>query len=310
MFTNALPLAWLLMALIIPSGQPGPLKPGEFVLAKPSRVVSWQLKRLAPPAALYVTPDDLLVASVASSQASEVVTVNYRLLRAMDGVVVAGQFTVTPASNRVAVVQTQHLTEGFLLSCSCQAKAATTRGQTFVRLFLGSGAYGAGSPSYMLMADYVTTAMAPAHPNGRQLSPVEGPGWLQSVAGQNFANTLLWRAFVPTNARWKVTSALSTVHTDATPGNRSLFISITDAGGAVWSATANEVIPAGSDWQYSIAGIFFPAQAAAPFEIASVIPPELLLLAGSEIEATGSFVGATDSFGVPLLHVEEWLDNV
>jgi hypothetical protein len=296
-------------ALITPN-QPAPFNPADYTPAGPSRVITWQTKRLPPPGGLYVSPDDNLVVAAASSQTNEVVTVNYRLLRAADGVVVPGQFTIAPANDRTLKTLTQHLCEGFLLSCSCKAAVATTRGQTFARVFLGAGAFGTSQPSYMLMADYVTTAMAPAHPNGRQLAPVEGPGWLRSVFGTNFGGSSIWRLTVPANTRWRLFSGISTVHTDVTPGNRTLFIDISDTNGSVWDTEANAVVAAGRDTSLSLTAIYFPQPPGLANDFSMVIPPSIVLLAGTQVTASMSFVGAGDSYGVPLFSVEEWIDNV
>src|SRR5579864_5722224 len=136
MFSSALLVIALMASIIRPPGQPAPYKDGDYTPAVQSQVVSWQLKRLPPPSAVYITVDDVLRAAAASSQANEVVTISYRWIRAADGKLDYGQFTIAPASDRSLKVQDQPLAEGFLLSVSCKAAVATTRGQTFVRLFL------------------------------------------------------------------------------------------------------------------------------------------------------------------------------
>ena len=138
-------------------------------------VVRFLKQGVQPPSQVYVTASDNIQVGCASSQVNEAVTITYRLLRA-DGELIEGQFIVHPPADRSIKVYSEDLAEGFLLSVSCKAAVATTRGQTFVRVFLTHPELGAGQPSYMLMADYVTTAMAPAHPNGRVLAPSEGPG--------------------------------------------------------------------------------------------------------------------------------------
>lgn len=306
----ALGVLLAMSALFTPSGQPSPLQKGEVILAGPSRLVSWQMKRLAPPSSLYITTDDVLRVSAASSQANEAVTVSYRVLRAFDGAIVYGQFQVSPGSNRAAVAQDQPTTEGFLLSASCQAAIATTRGQTFVRLFLNPKALGAGQPAQMLMADYVTTAMAPGYPNGRVLAPSEGPGNIRGLTVAPAANAEVSFA-VPTNARWRVMGGVWNLVTDATAGNRSTEILAFIGGAFVLDAFKSNLI-ASLTFRFNLGSTAFGetnAGGTGQDTIFIPLPPSLVFLASSTLSTSTTFVGAADRWTAQLL-VEEWLDNV
>jgi hypothetical protein len=313
MYTKLLSLLLLMSPTIIASGQPGPLQPGEFVLAKPSRVVSWQLKRLAPPSALYVTPDDLLVLGAASSQTNETVTVNYRLLRAMDGAIVAGQFVLQVPNTRAVTVHTQSLTEGFLLSCSAKASVARSRGQTFARLFLGSGPYGAGQPSYMLMADYVTTAMAPAHPNGRQLSPTEGPGVTIALStapavGSDFI------FIVPANTRWQVLGLQGIFVTGAavpvrSPSMFTRFLATTPDFIQENQMVANPGTSYRYNWGAGLAAqVDALNESTQPLILGTALTPNAGAIAAVGSRTVGIDPG--DQWTTVQLYAIEWLDNV
>lgn len=300
----------LLMAITTPSGQPLPKQPSDYTPAAKSRVVSWQLQRVTPPSPLYVSVDDKLVVGAASSQTNEVVTVNYRLLRAADGVIVPGQFTVKPAATRAITVQQQQLAEGFLLSVSVKAAVATTRGMTFVRAFLGAGPFGAGQPSYMLMADYVTTAMAPAHPNGRVLAPVEGPGLLYSVRAAHVPAGGNWLFTVPANARWRVQSIQSQLVTSAAVANRQVSL-------VMASPTDNIVIIAGNVTQTASQTDFYIWADGVPYlsdtrlTDTQPLPRSMTLLAGFTVLSQVLNVQAADQWSdFAVIFVEEWLDNV
>lgn len=307
-------LRWaLLMATLVkPSGQPLPLQKGEVVLAGPSSIVSWQMKRLAPPSPLYVTVDDILRVTAATSQSNELVTVNYRLLRAFDGAVVFGQFTVAPPSNRAVKTVDQPLTEGFLLSASCQAAVATTRGQTFARLLLNPKALGAGQPAQMLMADYVTTAMAPGFPNGRVLAPEEGPGWIQNVTLTSPAAGHDFSIAVPTNARWRLQGADATYASSAVAANRTVALQAFGSVNrqfATWSAYTQV---ASQTVEYIFAnGV---ANMASPlFSQITVAIPLGVLLSGSngdQLKSLTSGLSAGDQWSAISFTVEEWLQNV
>jgi hypothetical protein len=312
---SALVALLLMSGSTTPSGQPTPKQPADYTPARQSKVVSWQLQRVLPPSPVYVGIADVLVVAAASSQTNEVVTVNYRLLRAADGAIVPGQLTVAPANTRAVKVQTLQLAEGFLLSVSVKAAVATTRGMTFVRAFLGAGPFGAGQPSYMLLADYVTTAMAPAHPNGRVLAPSEGPGNVVILPITNPGNGVEWSLTVPTNARWRLVSAFWILSSDATVGNRVSGLRIKNAGGnLVWNIDqVGASIPASSSAQISAtAGVNGAAFSATGFVPAWIIPlpTQQILLATGVIQSLSTFLGANDSVNTITVQVEEWLDNV
>jgi hypothetical protein len=302
----------LLLMTITPSGQPTQKQPSDYTPAANSRVVSWQLKRIPPPSPLYVSVDDNLVASAATSQTNEVVTVNYRLLRASDGVIMPGQFTVAPPSNRSITVQSQALAEGFLLSASVRAAVATTRGQTFVRAFLGAGPFGAGQPSYMLMADYATTAMAPAHPNGRVLSPTEGPGWLRTGSAAQPAAGANWFLGPPANARWRVQTFQAGYQTSAAAGNRIVNLQIQQILSAVAYYGAQNVTQAPGLNVFYSGSAGQPIPAPPPGIINLPFPAGLILSSvdGDLITPVVAFQDTADQWTKPFALIEEWFENV
>ena len=284
-------------------------KPDDFQVHTVKPDVRFLIKGVQPPSNVYVTVDDDLIIGCASSQTNEAVTVSYRLLRP-DGQIILGQCVVRPASDRSVTVHSESLCEGFLLSVSCKAAIATTRGQTFARIFLSNPSLGGGQPSYMLMADYVTTAMAPAFPNGRQLAPVEGPGWINAVGITIAFPTGQWSANVPTNARWRIISAQAFFVTDATVGNRSLEVQIFSGAARVWESGASAVVPPSSTYYHTVAPIDFPQYPSVTPGVNSPIPPDMIVLAGGQVIADATPLGAFDSYFLPKIYVEEWLDNV
>lgn len=288
------------------------MQQGDFTPAGPSAVVSWQLKRLAPPSAVYVQVDDVLRVAAASSQANEVVTVNYRWLRASDATVQYGQFTVAPGANRTISVTDQPMAEGFLLSVSCKAAIATTRGQTFVRLFLNPKALGAGQPGYMLMADYVTTAMAPGHPNGRVVAPSEGPGNVVGVQLGIQPNGADWTLSVPTNARWRVMSILAALQTTAGGVARQLNPAITSTGGGIFTRFIAGTQAGGTQYFYNFSALSLEAftTVGTTTTVITPIPAELILPGGSFIKPQTANLLANDQWFLVNAQVEEWLDNV
>jgi hypothetical protein len=297
--------------ITLPSGQPAPQQPGEFTPAGKSSVVTWQVKRLAPPSPLYVTVDDVLLASAASSATNELVTISYRLLRASDATVVYGQFTLAPPSTRAVQQQVQQLAEGFLLSVSCQAKVATTRGQTFVRLMLNPKALGIGQPAQMLMADYVTTALAPGYPNGRVLAPTEGPGYFVSYQLSSPAPGVEFQFNVPANVRWRIQSLHAILFTDAVAGNRFAELLVFQNGNGIARIPGSVAIPASATAHLTWGPGGSLQSDSSPY-LYMPLPTGLILntTSGSFFQSHTIGLDAGDEWLLPLLGVEEWLDNV
>lgn len=271
-------------------------------------VVRFLKQGVQPPSQVYVTASDNIQVGCASSQVNEAVTITYRLLRA-DGELIEGQFIVHPPADRSIKVYSEDLAEGFLLSVSCKAAVATTRGQTFVRVFLTHPELGAGQPSYMLMADYVTTAMAPAHPNGRVLAPSEGPGNRRQILTSVPGPGSTWLATVPANARWIVRAFVASLTTDAVAGNRYIFTEVFASALIAFAGGADKVQAPSITCQYSGAPL---TPNLSPVAVIGMLPlpPDLLMLAGDQIGTGSVGIDPGDQWSAASLDVEEWLDNV
>jgi hypothetical protein len=307
---RAIALVLVVSSPIVLPGQPAPLAPGEFTGSKPSNVVTWQTKRLTPPSPLYVTVDDVLRVGGASSQAGESVTVSYRLLRAADGAIVYGQDLLTLPSDRSITAMDIPMAEGFLISVSCKAAVATTRGQTFVRLFLNPKVLGAGQPGLMMMSDYVTNAMAPGYPGGRGISPIEGPGWSNSFATVVPLAGNDWSWPVPTNARWRIMGIVSQLTTVAAAPVRVPILAVKDgAGNYVLFMEPNVGANAARAWSTSGA-IGVPGSGVSGFVISWNLPRETILLPGWSISSATQNLAGADQWTAVRFIVEEWLDNV
>ena len=281
-----------------------------FAIQSAKPLVRFLTEAVQPPSIVYVNADDDIVVGAASSQAGEIVTFSYRLLKA-DGDIVLGQFTVSPANDRSVKVYRESLAEGFLLSVSCQAAVATTRGQTFARVFVNTPALGPGRPSYMLMADYVTTAMAPAFPNGRQLAPVEGPGFIRLLNVNNPAAGLDWSLTVPTNARWRVQSVVASFQASIAVASRFPLIELVVASGASFVGLCPLSVTATKQVQGTWApGIGIGSDAA--IHMTAPLPGDGVLTSqGIGVIQSNTFgIDAADQWSFITVTVEEWLDNV
>lgn len=302
--------------------RPLPLQPGAsggtyippedtFEVKTAAPAVRFLTQAVQPPSNVYVEADDILQCNCASSQTGETVTVSYRLLKA-SGDLVNGQFSVSPPNTRAVSQHSEQLAEGFLLSMSCRAAVATTRGQTFVRLFLTGPELGQSQPSYMLMADYVTTAMAPGHPNGRVLAPSEGPGWIHIVTVSPPAAGLDWLQFLPTNAIWRIETASGNFATSAIVATRFLRLDVKNPALTIVSSLDPSGIGANDNTRMtwapgvpSVSGLTFKAR------LAPLPMPTLLSANDSQRLVSNTLnIDAADQWAVIGLTVEEWLDNV
>jgi hypothetical protein len=294
------------VSTIVTPGTPG--TPDDFIVESRPPAVGFLTRAVQPPSNVYIEINDILIVAAASSATNEVVTFSYRFLRS-DGALINGQFTLAVPTLRVIATRIEPLAEGFLLSASCKAAIATTRGVTFVRAFLSNPALGAGQPSNMLMSDYITTAMAPAHPNGRVLSPVEGPGNPYMVQIANPGLGAEWATQVPINARWKLTHGYAQFTTGAPAGNRTPGIIIFNGGFANFIGFGENNIGPGT-----VANVGYSSVRNAPAGLTSSawapMPIDTVTLGFNVIQSRTLGLNAADSYAGVQIGVEEWLDNV
>lgn len=280
----------------------------DFEVFSAPSLVRFLSRGVQPPSQIYLKHTDVLRVQCASSQAGESVTFNYRLLRA-DGALIKGQFIVQVPATRAVTPQSEPMAEGFLLSLSCKAAVATTRGQTFARAFLTAGAYGPNQPSYTLMADYVTTQFSPAHPNGRVLSPVEGPGWVHLVFPGALVVGADWSFGLGNNSRLRIDSFLAQLITSAAAAPR--YVRILIGSGGFFQFQGFSPITQAASTTINYTGTK-SAIVTAPAQPMAMIPlPIDFKLSGTDfIQSTTTNLDVGDSWSNVNLHVEEWLDNV
>lgn len=280
----------------------------DFEVFSAPSLVRFLSRGVQPPSQIYLKHTDVLRVQCASSQTNESVTFNYRLLRA-DGALIKGQFIIQVPATRAVVAQSEPMAEGFLLSLSCKAAVATTRGQTFARVFLTAGSFGPNQPSYTLMADYVTTQFAPAHPNGRVLSPVEGPGWIHTAHFSGPGVGVQLNLVVPNNARWAIKTVFAPYTTDATAGNRNVIFEFFQGGSIAGKTVAITAQPPSVTYDYNLTTLFISSSAVVVENFAP-IPPGLVFLPVDSIQTLVNGAGAADFWVSANVSVEEWLDNV
>lgn len=292
---------------VVPVGA-APATAEHFRIASQKPAVKFLSRGVQPPSQVYVGVNDDLFVLFASSVPNEIITIAYRLLR-FDGEIVLGQFTLNVAATFTTFSYSEGLAEGFLLSMSVRSERATTRGRTFVRVFLSDPALKVGFPSQMLFADYVTFAMAPAHPNGRVLAPTEGPGHVYEVP---FANTGAGNEInivVPANARWRLNTITSTLTTSAVVGARRANLDAFAPGSAVYFGGAGQTQGASAGFIYTwAAGV--PPMFDGVTSVTQPLPDDFILPPNAVIHTATGGLNAGDAWTNTVALVEEWLDNV
>lgn len=281
-------------------------------LAGRANYVSFAVNNVPPPVELYIGVDDALVIQGATTQVSEVITVNVRLLLP-NGRIEDNQFTINPPSTRAVLRKAFTLAEGFLLSASASAGNATTRGQTFCRIYLQRGASGTGQPGQVLFSDYVTQFLAPAYPFGPQRSPSEGTGNLINVGVGNPGAGADWIKPLPVNTRWRIQSIFALLTASAAVANRQVSIILQNSAASMWQAVSIANQTASQATAYSF-GAITPYVPSNPLIQVIPIPPGFILgnISGlsAQILTSTLNIQAADQWTQMALYVEEWLDNV
>ena len=196
--------------------------------------------------------------------------------------------------------------EGFLLSAHIQSTAAS-RGQCFVKCFLRKNP-GASDQilGQLLFQGYVSSDDHLGYPQSPTESSLNGRGWTRSVLVADPPLRTGTLITVPAGVRWLIQSLFLDFTTDATAGNRSLYIAILDPSFhtvfyAGQSTTIGPSASISSSWAQNLPigqfGSFYQ----------SALPVDLVMTAGYSLEVQAVFVGPGDKISNEQLLVEEWV---
>ncbi len=279
-----------------------------FTVESQSAHVGFLKRAVQPPSHVYIESSDVLTVSVATSGINEVVTVNYRLLR-FDGVLIHGQFTITPTALYTTTFHSEQLAEGFLMSMSCKAFQADRRGITFVRAYLTKPSLGVDQPSYMLMADYVTRFMAPTYHNGRVLAPTEGPGVIYPFNLSPPAPGTDFNINMPGNAQWRIMSVTARLQTSATVGNRTPTFLFWNGVQPAASVDVSQAVPASTPFLYTL-GPGLPVVNGIANDSLLPLPSNFFMGINQRISSATQGIQPGDQWSLISAWVEEWLDSV
>ncbi len=294
-----------------PPGQPAPLRDGEFVSQTHTPSIRFAVAEVGPPSPLYIGRDDQLALEVATTNSTDTVTFNVRLLLPT-GDIQPLQYQVTALAlggggyGRLQVA----LAEGFLLSISAQASSAGNRGVTFVQAYINRGALTSLSTnaSQTLFADYATNLCRPGWPSGRILHPAEGPGNLKTFTIGNPAAGADFTITVTTGSRWRVQGIRATLTTGVAVANRTPTLRLRDSSGNIYFVTGNNNLQAASlAFSYSYGPAVTAAQAG-PLDFMAPLPDNTVLGNGFTAVSSTTNIQAADQWSAIQVEVEELFD--
>lgn len=175
------------------------------------------------PTGLYVTDDDFIRVVSQTVLFTQPFFVQYKLLRASDGVISIGSQLFTNPSDGSIQIATVQLTEGFLLAVSVfpQILGSSQRGSCFASIQLGSGSINNPRCVQALAADYITANYGLSWPGGPVRNTLDEHGSVQRVVAGNPGAGNEWNIPVTAGMRWKLQSLTATLTTSAAVAQRA-----------------------------------------------------------------------------------------
>lgn len=264
--------------------------------------------KLAPTFELYMRLNDWLRVNVFNSDPAVTQLILTVRFLTMDGIVGVDSYTIGPlTSNGALNAFAFQLAEGFILSAAVfvPAGVGATRGRTYVTVGLG-GQDTTQPASTILLSSYIADASSPRWPIGLVEYPLNGRGWVHSVASPLSMGTFN-QITVPVGVQWRLISLMALVQTDAIAGNRQVFVRITQGGLTVFDSVAAQTQPANNLTEYAAAAGLPVSAQGTQFQVLT-IPPDCYLRAGDTVEIHINNIDPADQITTFHLSVEEWLE--
>lgn len=314
-------------------GQPLPTNGGDWKPSSVPNTVSFAFQGVPPPSMQYIQRDDVIVVSAQTNiTGGDTITVTARLLLPVN--VQPGQpsddpsgqvpRTSAPGSGFIDVIQKTialptpgtlvnvaiQLAEGYLLSVAVASQNATQFSQTYVGVYIGRGAPGTSIPvpAQLLIADYPTNIIPVGWPGVPLRQTGSGLGVLSNYFPGTVAATTGLTYIVPAGQRVRVHSIYVNLSTNATVGNRFVYIDLQDASGNHECKQAFNVTQAASTncWYTAALGAQYVTDIT-NLLMMSMPLPDISIPAGGKINlfVNGAVVG--DNIVVPNISLETWV---
>lgn len=266
-------------------------------------------RAFAAPAPFYIGGEDNLELSGITS-ATGVQLVAAGRVMGFDGVSRPFDQRIALTSNRVITTSLFALGEGFLQQLILYPASGTpANGQCWARARIVRGLGGGTTVLGVLASGCVTAAQPLQFPGSPLRGPLDGPGFIRSIAGTNPNAGVNVTETVPTGARWKMLTMSVTLVNDATVANRLMSIGIDDGTTRLYTTLAGAVQAASESVLYTIAG-FGMVHVANPRAILPLPAVPIAMLAGYRFVTDVVTFQAGDNLSAPQYQVEEWLEGV
>jgi len=259
---------------------------------------------------LYIDSNDVMVFTVWNSNTALTSLALVLRIQTPDGQILIAELSL-PAltSDRMPNVVQMNMQEGFLVSAMVSGVgAATSRGQCFASAKMNRGGQVNPPAVFNLFSDYVTTGNFPQWPNGRNISGLDGPGFITTYAFGPVAAGQQINVVVPAGVRWRVVSWASQFTAGPGAGNRTpTFFLSSELPAAVFILTAQNPLGAANVIDYFLSAGLPVYSAFAGIQLMP-IPIDLHVDSGYNFFSQTVGMQGADQWTSCNLIVEEWLD--
>ncbi len=296
----------------VPAAPPGLPPPPVIEAPAPSLFGApsdFRFQGIRPDIPFWVDADDLIVMGVRNSLVGLQLALNIKMW-SPQGDFIGTQLTVVPPSTRALTFFSVPLGPGYLVDVTVNAAAGSPkRGQCLVSILLARHNPTAFQTYALLGKDYVTPHQGPSWPPGRIVAGAEGTGAVLLIIGTSPPAGSDFTFSVPTGARWRIRNVAANLTTSLVVANRLPDLQVTFTGGGPMRIAGTQATAAGlSQFYYWIPGL--PAAGVVDANQTNQwMPPDLVLPGGSTIGPATANLQGGDSWGTPILEVEEVIDE-
>ena len=284
--------------------------PGGFKSQTRPQEVGFAKQFVQPPSARYITRDDRLYILSYAVTPGETLAIRARILTPTGEVVTLDFAHAVDPFARISGLEAFDLREGFLLDVGVFNTGGTIRrGEVYVQIGLLRGNVNTGSFVTTLASGYIEGLGSVFWPDGPIESTIAGPGRLFTLIGTDPIAQCEILETVPTNARWKIHSFSAILTTQATGGNRRVYLQFQESGPTILYRVATVAIHGNN---LTITHTWRPG-----------MEPNNLLGGRMETSLTdcplllqGGFIGtdtrnfqANDNWTSPTIVIEEWIEE-
>lgn len=289
-----------------PQLPPFPGAPPPAAITTKPRAVKFVTDNVQPPSGSYIVTEESLQLLIFNSFPGAVVTAALRVLDP-DGVIRLYDYTLLPASTRLAQIFNFSFVEGFVLSVFATTSSNIRIGQCYVAFGMLRGGGGSGFATHIFAAGYVGgTSFVLGNPFQVPRYSTDGSGWIRTIQGTQPAAGADLNETVPTNAKWILREISAVLTTSAVANNRQVRFILDDGSNVQYATYAPDTQAATLAHRYNMAPAGSDKTVVGTHHFINL--PNVV-----EMEPTWRWRTATDlidvgdQWSVPTYVVEEWI---